>query len=137
MVSGEWKIIRVENTMDIKLFIFTSLLLPGGMARANNIGTVFYSTAERAELVAARNGIAQTNAFTINGIVQRAQGKSAVWINGRAIPELPADPVISTLQIHRDHVLIEKHPIKVGETLDIISGQRVLPIPENAVRVKP
>ena len=122
--------------MNIKLICFICLLF-GGYARAHEIGTVFYSPSERAALVAARNGIAQTNAFTINGIIERMQGKSAAWINGRAIPELPPDPVLTTLKIRRDHVLIEKHPIKVGETLDIISGQRVLPLPENAVRVQP
>lgn len=123
--------------MNIKLIFFISLLLFGGIAHANTIGTVFYSPAERAELVAARNGITQTAAFTINGIVQREHGKSAAWINGRAIPQMPPDPVITSLVIRRDHVLIEKKPIKVGETFDIISGQRVLPLPENAVQVKP
>ncbi|MCX7192732.1 MAG: hypothetical protein NTY60_03790 [Proteobacteria bacterium] len=122
----------------IKTFIILiNMLLYVSCAHANSIGTLFYSPAERAALVAARNGIAQTAAYTVNGIIQREQKKSAVWINGRAIPQMPPDPAIPTLVIHRDHVLIEEKPIKVGETLNIISGQRVLRLPENAVQVKP
>jgi hypothetical protein len=34
-------------------------------------------------------------------------------------------------------VLIEGKAIKVGESLDILSGQRVLRLPEKAVQVKP
>jgi hypothetical protein len=124
--------------MNIKSIFFISILLFGYTATsAVEIGTVFYSPEERSALVAARNGITQTVVYTVNGIVERGSGKSAVWINGRAIPQTPSDPIIPTLVIHRDHVLIEKKPIKVGETLDIISGQRILPIPENAVQVKP
>lgn len=123
--------------MNIKAVNLVPLLLFGSFAHAHTIGTVFYSPAERNALVAARSGIAQTAVYTVNGIVQRGRGKSAVWINGRAITEVPPDPVITTLIIGRDHVLIEKKPIKVGESLDINSGQRTLRLPENAVRVKP
>lgn len=112
-------------------------MLFGGNVNATSIGTVFYSPAERAALVAARSGITQSAVYTVNGIIRRGAGKSAVWINGRAITEVPVDAAIPTLTIARDHVLIEGKPIKVGETLDIISGQRVLRLPEQAVRVKP
>lgn len=121
--------------MKFKL-IFCLCLMPLG-STAYEIGTVFYSPAERSALVAARNGLTQSAVFTVNGIIQRGAGKSAVWINGRAITEVPPDPIITTLVIRRDHVLIEKKPIKVGETLDVISGQHVLRLPEHAVRVKP
>ncbi len=124
-----------ENIMNN--IYFSSLLLLAGTAHAYTLGTVFYSPAERAALVAARNGIAQSAVFTVNGIVERNAGKSAVWINGRAIPQTPQDPVISSLSIRRDHVLIEKKPIKVGETLDVITGQRVLRLPEKSVQVRP
>lgn len=113
------------------------MLLFCGTAHANSIGTVFYSPAERAALVAARSGIAQTAIYTVNGITYRGAGNSVAWINGRAATEVPHDTVIPTLVIMRDHVLIEGKPIKVGETLDIISGQRGLRLPETAVQVKP
>lgn len=101
------------------------------------LGTLFYSPTERGALVAARSGIEQSALYTVNGIIQRKSGKSVVWINGRAMTETPQDATIPSLIIRRDHVLIEEHPIKVGETLDILSGQRGLRLPEEAVRIRP
>jgi len=118
-------------------FIFIGLLLSVGAAHAYTIGTVFYSNAERATLVAARSGITQTAIYSVTGIIKRGAGKSVVWVNGRAVTETPQDPTIPTLVIGRDHVMVEGKQIKVGESLDIISGQRVLRLPEQAVRVKP
>ena len=115
--------------------IFIGQPLCAGAACA--IDTVFFSPAERASVVAARAGIAQTAIYTVSGILQRGNGKSVVWVNGRAVPEAPRDEIIPTLSISRDHVRIEDKPIKVGESLDILSGQRILPLPENAVRTKP
>lgn len=123
--------------MNGKLLLFIGLLLSGGTAYAYTIGTVFYSNTERSALVAARSGITQSAVYTLTGITRRGAGKSVAWINGRAVTETPQDPIIPTLVIARDHILIEGKPIKVGETLDIISGQRVLRLPEKAVRVKP
>jgi hypothetical protein len=125
------------NTMNIKVIYMASLLMFSSPALAYSIGTVFYSPTERATLVAARSGIAQTAIYTVTGITYRDAGKSVAWINGRAVAEVPKDEAIPTLVIARDHVLIEGKVIKVGETLDIISGQRVLRLPEKAVQVKP
>lgn len=113
------------------------LTLLTGKASGHDIGTVFYSTAERAALVAARQGVAQTAIFSVSGIIRRSNGKSVVWINGRAVNETPQDEIIPTLKISRDHVEIEEKPIKVGESLDVISGQRILRLPEQSVQVKP
>jgi hypothetical protein len=117
--------------------LIINLLLQSSTAYANSIGTVFYSPAERTALVAARSGIAQSAVYTLSGITRRGAGKSVAWINGRAVTQVPADPGIPTLVIERDHILIENKVIKVGETLDIISGQRTLRLPEQAVRIKP
>jgi len=123
--------------MNIRLLSFIGLLLSGGTAHAYTIGTVFYSNAERATLVAARSGITQTAVYSVTGIIRRGAGKSVAWVNGRAVTETPQDPIIPTLIIGRDHVMVEGKPIKVGESLDILSGQRVLRLPEKAVRVRP
>lgn len=127
------------NSMNTKslCFICVSLMLFCGAAHANTIGTVFYSPSERAALLAARSGITQNVTYTLNGITQRGSGKSVAWINGRAATQVPQDAAIPTLVIARDHIMIEGKSIKVGETLDIISGQRGLRLPEKAVRVKP
>ena len=121
----------------MKKIILINMLLFCSYAQANSIGTVFFSPAERAALVAARSGITQSATYTLTGITQRGAGKSVAWINGRAVTQVPPDAGIPTLVIDRDHVLIEKKVIKVGETLDIISGQRTLRLPEKSVRVKP
>ncbi|MDD4928603.1 MAG: hypothetical protein PHP85_04920 [Gallionella sp.] len=117
--------------------IVASLLLFCSTAGASTIGTVFYSPAERGALVAARNGISQSTVYTLSGIIQRGAGKSAAWINGRAVTQVPPDPVIPSLVIGRDHVKIEDKILKVGESIDINSGQRILRLPEKSVRVKP
>ncbi len=122
--------------MNSKIIFLFSLMLVSNAALAYPIGTLFYSPTERAALVAARSGIAQTAIYTVTGITYRGAGKSVAWINGRAVNEVPQDAAIPTLVIARDHVLIEGKAIKVGESLDIISGQRVLRLPENAVQVK-
>lgn len=106
-------------------------------ACGKDIGTVFFSPAERAAMVAARQGIAQTAIFSVSGIVRRSNGKSVVWVNGRAVNETPQDPIIPTLKVSRDHVEIEEQAIKVGESLDILSGQRILRLPRQSVQVKP
>ena len=121
----------------MKIYILINMLLFFGAAQAHSIGTVFYSPAERTALVAARSGIVQSAIYTLNGITHRGAGKSVAWINGRAATHVPPDTVIPSLVIDRDHVLIENKAIKVGETLDIISGQRSLRLPEQAVRTKP
>ena len=119
-----------------KICLVLISLFPAATA-ARQIGTVFFSPSERAELVAARNGIAQSSVYTLFGIVERGAGKSAAWINGRAVPQMPQDPIIPNLVIDRDHVLIDGKTIKVGESLDIVSNQRVLRLPEKSVQVKP
>ncbi|MDX8378649.1 MAG: hypothetical protein R8K48_01175 [Gallionella sp.] len=120
-----------------KLIYITPLILLSTTAHAYAIGTLFYSPTERAALVAARSGITQTAIYSVSGIVQRGAGKSVVWLNGRAVPAIPQDAIIPSLIIGRDHVLVEGKAIKVGESLDIISGQRILRLPEKSVQVKP
>lgn len=117
--------------------ILLCLTCPSHAATTRELGTVFYSPAERAELVAARSGVAQSAVYTLSGIVERGSGKSAAWINGRAVTEVPPDPVIPNLVIRTDHVLIDGKVIRVGESLDIVTGQRVLRLPEKSVRVQP
>lgn len=123
--------------MNINLLFLISMMQITPTALASQIGTVFYSPAERAALVAARSGVTQSAVYTLNGITLRDAGKSVAWINGRAVTAVPKDAAIPSLVINRDHVLIEGKVIKVGETLDIISGQRLLRLPEKAVQVKP
>jgi len=76
-----------------------ALLLALGAARADDLGTLFYSPAERDQLDRMRRGeaieapaagtpLAREHAVT--GYVQRSDGRGTVWIDGR--PVRVADP---------------------------------------------
>jgi hypothetical protein len=123
--------------MNLLYIIIVCLLLPDRHAYSGTTATIFFSPDERAALIASRNGVTPGTIYSVNGIIRRDSGKSAAWINNRAIPENPPDPVIPTLMIKPDHVLIENKPIKVGESLDIHSGQRTLRLPDKSVQIKP
>lgn len=114
--------------MNNRIFILIGMAMLPGYAHA--IGTLFYSPDERIEQTAQGGS---THIYTLNGIVQRGAGKSVVWINGHAVTQ--QDPGFPALTIARDHVLLDGKQIKVGESLDIASGQRILRLPN--VQVKP
>ncbi len=70
-----------------------------GGAAAQELGRLFFTPEQRAALDARRKArVPDKPAATpqvespvtrVNGIVQRAGGKSTVWVNGEAIPESP------------------------------------------------
>ncbi len=93
--------------------IFHMLCLMALPASAYAIGTLFYAPDER------KNHDETTHVYTINGIVQRAAGKSMVWINGR--PVWQDDPMFPGLKVFRDHVLFDGLIIKAGESKDTAS----------------
>ena len=116
------------------------------LAADQPLGTVFYSAAERQTLAAARHKPAEEGQeaeakksalFTVSGLLQRQAGKSVVWINGQPVAETRTDEGSPPIDLSNGRVLIDGKPVKVGETLDIVSGQRLSPLPTEAVRVKP
>lgn len=128
------------------------------LAGEQQLGTVFYSAAEREALVARRHGRSEKNAlaqdenfeqgkggeeapktlpFAVSGIVSRSDGKSVVWLNGKPVAENTNDASLPSLRLSSDHVVIDGKSVKVGETLDIISGERLSPLPLGAVKVLP
>jgi hypothetical protein len=74
-----------------------AVLLGAAQARAQELGRLFFTPEQRAALDARRKArVPDKPAATpqvespitrINGAVQRAGGKSTVWVNGEAIPE--------------------------------------------------
>ncbi len=95
----------------------------------DDLGTLFYSSGERAAVVKARLGEADSapimSLFTLTGIVKRGGRKSTVWINGRAVPEgqnpFPA-PV--RLAINESEITVKGTRVRIGETLNMDSLQR-------------
>ncbi len=132
----------MKNIVCLCGYIWISVsLLNGNTLRADELKTLLYSPAERDALVAARNGITHSAIYQLSGIVLRSSGRNVAWINGQAASEMQANSSISGqipgLIIKRDHVLIKNKVLKVGDTLDIISGQRGSRLPTGAVKVKP
>ena len=116
------------------------------------LGTVFYSPAEREALVASRipkpevkaaeqaknvpvKVVPKTKPYAVSGIVSRSGGKSVVWLNGKPVAETPPDPQRPSLLLSTDHAIIDGKSVKVGETVDVLSGKHVSPLPEGAVKV--
>lgn len=120
-----------------------ALMLPASgvvFASGNTLGTVFYSPAERAALVAGRSGLdvqmgAATSHYAISGVVKRKDGKSVVWINDQPVSEKPHIEGTPPVRVFGDSVLIDGKPAKVGETLDAISGESASALPVDAVKV--
>lgn len=108
--------------MNSRVLLLIGLAMLSGSAHA--MGTLFYSPDERAQQLEQNGG---SHLYTLDGIVRRGAGESVVWINGRAVTQ--TDPAFPALIVSRDHVLLGDKQIKVGESLDITSGQRILHLP--------
>lgn len=153
--------------MTIKIFCLgmMALLLGADVALAGSLplGTVFYSPEERRQLVDRRNGIVDevvvvpetkvveeaplaveaeakppaSRPMTVSGIVSRSGGRSVVWLNGQPVAESPADPSLPALRLSTDQASIDGKAVKVGETIDLVSGDRSSPLPDGAIKVRP
>ena len=69
------------------------------------------------------------------GLVKRSPQKGTLWINGQAIPEGQAVPPASAPTIMATGVIVDGKQLRVGETLDLTSGERADFIPEGSVKV--
>lgn len=82
-----------------RAFVFTWLLLAATAAAAEeSLGTLFLTPAERARLDALRRGDAAAPGtpaavaprdHALTGYVQRSDGRTTVWIDGRAVSVPP------------------------------------------------
>lgn len=140
------------------------LLLSFGevLAADSPLGTAFFSPKERVALVARRNGATEemivaaekkleqgkggsgenggTEApkslpVSVSGIVSRSGGKSVVWLNGQPVAETKPDTSLPSFRLSRDHAVIDGKAVKVGETVDTVSGEHLSPLPKGAVKV--
>lgn len=118
---------------------------------ATPLGTLFYSPAQRAAITQARagslvnqgsSGEADSDAIKspppileINGVVRRGQGKSTVWINRRPVAEGQPIGAAGSPSIANRSVVIDGKAVRVGETINLATGQRSDIAPPAAVRV--
>ena len=106
-----------------------------------SLGTLFYSSGERAAIVALRqtqSGVVTKTSTSIfvGGLVRRASGKGSAWINGQVVAEGHAVASAGVPVIEARQVVVDGHPVRVRETVDIESGARSDALPAGAVSVR-
>ncbi len=104
------------------------------------LGTLLYSAAERSAITRTRLGQADAtpvdNLMTVNGVVKRHGGNSTVWINGRAVGEGQSTPPTIRTTISTTGVTLDGQHVRVGETVDINTGERTDIVAPGAVTLK-
>ena len=95
----------------------------------DDLGTLFYSSSERAAVLKARLGEVDAPSansfFSVGGVVKRAGGKSTVWINGRAIPEGQSPfPTALRFAINVGGITVKGTRVRIGETVNLDNLQR-------------
>ena len=88
--------------MKTPLLIFVALLaLPVPPALADELGRLFFTPEQRAELDARRRArvpdrpaaaVVASPTTKLNGYVKRSTGPSTVWVNGEPLPAGPGEP---------------------------------------------
>lgn len=124
----------------LPLAIASAQAASAASAAQAELGALLFSPAqrqaiERARLVDAPVADAPPETASVAGWVKRAQGKGTVWLNGAPLPEgqagfLPQPPVISAQSVR-----VQGQPLRVGESLDLATGQRSDVVPPGAVRL--
>lgn len=107
----------------------------------SGLGTLFYSSAERAAIIALRQtqlGVVSNpgTSISVGGLVRRASGKGAAWINGQMVAEGHAVESAGVPVIEARQVIVDGHPVRVRETVDIESGARSDALPAGAVSIR-
>jgi hypothetical protein len=139
-------------------FSLALVLAVGKASAAEQLGRLFFTPAQRAQLDLARSqkgraalpsdqeeAVPVPEVVTYGGIVRRNDGKTTVWINNRAVNDGKAAdrlPVASrvrpdgsvNLQVPQSNRSVN---LKVGQSVDIVSGTIAEPYARNPVAAKP
>lgn len=111
-----------------------------GGAVPERLGPLFYTPAERDALVRARQGEADTplhvSRVTVNGLVKRDRGHSTAWVNGQAVEDGHSLPLAGRVGVGRARVSVNGQPLRVGESLDLMTRVRGDVVAPGAVTVK-
>lgn len=139
-----------KNAMMIRTMIAVAVLLACGSAGAAELGRMFFTPAQRAALDAARKQnirveigneeeerpapaapaaaapLPQTVRF--NGMIQRSDGKSTVWLNNKPVTDQSAGGLNITTSRTDARVRLTRPDggrsmdLKVGQTAEMVSG---------------
>lgn len=101
------------------------------------LGTLMFSPQQREEIVRARHGQAgllqELSLKRLNGVVKRSNGKNTVWVNDSAMSESnPNAPRIVGLD-----AIVKDKRLRVGESVDAITGDASDLVPPGSVRLGP
>ncbi len=120
---------------------FITLMLPLVGSAAEPLGRLFYTPQQRATLDSARRQnikvdvVTETSAppenISVNGVINRSDGQSTVWINNRPLNEKRAPNGITIVSRSADNASVTLHlpqssrnvDLKVGQNLDATNGQ--------------
>lgn len=107
---------------------------------SERLGALFYTPTERDALVRARQGQADTplhiSRVTVNGLVKRDRGHSTAWVNGQAVEDGQTLPLAGRVGVGRASVSVDGKPLRVGESLDLMTRERGDVVAPGAVTVK-
>lgn len=105
-------------------------------AEAERLGTLFYSPSERSTISSAREGKTgdeTASGLAVSGIIKRDNGKGTVWINNKAVAEGQPVPPAAAPGITTQGITIDGKPVRVGETVNLVTGEKTDLIPSGAV----
>ena len=119
-------------------------LYPGTAAASqtstDNLGVLFYSPTERMTIVRGRSENTAdeipSSSLQLDGLVRRGQGKSTVWINSRPIPEERSITQKHAVAVTPAGVAVDGKPLRIGESVDLTTGQRSDLVPPGGFSVK-
>lgn len=126
----------MKSAQRILALLFSLPVYAAASAKAEGLGTLFYSPTERSAISSAREGKTgndTASGLTVSGIIKRESGKSTAWINNKAIPEGQPIPPASAPKITAQGVTIDGKPVRVGETVNLVTGERTDILPPGTV----
>lgn len=125
-------------TLRPALLLLLPLTAAAAPAETERLGTLFYSPAERSAISSAREGKSgndTASGLTVSGIIKREHGKSTAWINNQAIAEGQPVPPAAAPGITAQGIIIDGKPVRVGETVNLITGEKTDVLPPGSVSV--
>src|SRR6185369_7159578 len=121
-----------------------SLALAASVACAEELGRLFFTPQQRADMDRRRASNSQataaavtaTDQITVNGQVLRSSGRSTTWINGVPQNDLGRDAGRDAAHVDLRAGEDASTPVKVGETLDRLKGEKKDPLEGGKIVVR-
>jgi len=122
------------------------LALGASLACAEELGRLFFTPQQRQDMdrrratnsqAAASAAVTATDQITVNGQVLRSSGRSTTWINGVPQNDLRRDAGRDAAHVDlRAGEDASSTPVKVGETLDRLKGEKNDPLEGGKIVVR-